>query len=248
MCSSDLTYHLMRQTERNPGLLTPEQAAMVIRGGTIPGLQDRRIHPGWASHILAESAAVSKYHSLFLRHHQTVVSGLWTDVSLTWSGTFSDGDETLAVADIATSSPQVPQNVFDFRSEWSRSVFDRPLRFSAVYTYDLSPLAGRLSSRSVAHWVFSGWKTSGSFEWQSGQPFTVVTGVDSGGSGVTGGWRPNILSQGTLRRDVASDDLRTFGAVNLFETPRTPSGTPLANSMPAGGNLDRKSTRLNSSH
>lgn len=237
------TYHLLRQTEYNPGILTAEQAAAVISGQTIPGVQQRRLHPEWASRATVESTAVSKYHALYVRHQQDLLDGLHSDVSLTWSSAFSDTDEALAVSDIVASSPQVPQNVFDYRSEWSRSVFDRPLRLSVLYSYDTSPLAGRLGSQSLAHQIFSGWKTSGSLEWQSGQPFTVVTGVDSGGSGVIGGWRPNLLPNGVLTPDPVSGDLRTFRANGLFETPRAANGNPLANSMPNGGNLGRNTLR-----
>ena len=234
------TYHLLRQGERNPGLLTAEQAAAVIGGGAIPSVQQRRLNPAWASRATLESTAVSKYHALFLRHQQSVVPGLTSDINLTWSGTFSDNDESLAVGDIVLSSPQLPQNVLDYRSEWSRSVFDRPLRVSSLLAYE--PAAKRSASPVLGH-LLAGWRFAGSAEWQSGQPFTVVTGVDSGGSGIPVAWRPDLLPGGSLLRDPVHGDLRTFKAINLLHTPRTAGGSPLASSMPEGGNLGRNTFR-----
>ena len=43
--------------------------------------------------------------------------------------------------------------------------------------------------------------------------------------------------------DPSSNDLRTFTTSEKFQTPRTANGTPLANSMPEGGNLGRNTYR-----
>ena len=91
--------------------------------------------------------------------------------------------------------------------------------------------------------MLSGWRVSVTGEWQSGQPFTVRTGVDSGGSGIPVAWRPDYNANGRLWPDAAENNLRTFRNDGVFVTPLTPGGLPLPNSMPAGGNLGRNTLR-----
>ncbi|HUR46507.1 MAG TPA: TonB-dependent receptor [Candidatus Saccharimonadales bacterium] len=237
------SYHLLRQSERNPGRLSPEQAETVKRGLAIASVQERRLNPARASRAIVESTAISKYHGAYLRHSQRFIRGLRSEVNFTWSGTFSDNDEPLAVGDIVLSSPQVPQNLSDYRTEWSRSVFDRPLRVSALFDYSLPKPNLAAAKLPFSNQLLAGWSLSGSAEWQSGQPFTIVTGVDSGGSGIAAGWRPDLLSGGSLAADPSSNDLRTFSTREKFKTPRTTNGSPLANSMPEGGNLGRNTYR-----
>jgi hypothetical protein len=88
---------------------------------------------------------------------------------------------------------------------------------------------------------------TGWHEWQSGQPFTIRTGIDSGGTGTTAPFRPNYNPNGILSMDPVTGNLRTFttpiNGTGIVVTPLTPSGSPLANSMPGGGNLGRNTFR-----
>jgi hypothetical protein len=102
---------------------------------------------------------------------------------------------------------------------------------------------------TLAKHLLAGWQISGFAEWQSGQPFTIRTGVDSGGSGVpssVSAWRPDLNLNGVLEKDPAEGNLRTFStpmdANGLFLTPLR-DGLPLANSMYNGGNLGRNTFR-----
>src|SRR5262249_31377745 len=151
-----------------------------------------------------------------------------------------DNDESLAATDITDSSPQVPQDYFNYRNEWSRSVFDRPHRFVIHYVYEL-PWFGN-SPAALRH-IFGGWQISGFTEYQSGQPFTIRTGVDSGGSGTAAPWRPNYNPGGTFAKDVVEGNLRTFSipinGSGIVVSPLTSGGLPLANSMSGGGSLGR---------
>jgi hypothetical protein len=234
------SYHQVRQGQGNPGLLMPAQAQTVIAGGAIPGLQARRVNPAWGSRILLESTALSEYHGMFVRLDKKFSNGLLFGANYTWSANFSDNDESLGVTDITNSSPQVPQDYFNYRNEWSRSVFDRPHRFVIHYVYEI-PWFGN-SPAALRH-IFGGWQVSGFTEYQSGQPFTIRTGVDSGGSGTTAPWRPNYNTAGTFAKDVVEGNLRTFSipisGSGIVVSPLTPGGLPLANSMSGGGSLGR---------
>jgi hypothetical protein len=243
--SGNRSYHLLRLGERNPGILTEEQAEQVRNSGSsraAPPLSQRRLNPNWGSRLTIESTALSQYHAAFLRLEQKTRQGLLFGVDYTWSSTHSDNDEPLAIADIVLSSPHAPQNFFDYKSEWSRSVFDRPHRLSLYYLFQLPEHGG---GGNLARLFLSGWQIGGFTEWQSGQPFTVTTGVDSGGSGFSFGWRPDYNPKGRIVLDPVTGDFRTLSTPNqdVFLTPRTVDGQPLANSMPRGGNLGRNTFR-----
>lgn len=251
------SYHLLRQGERNPGTLTEAQGRAVILGGTAPPLQGRRVNPAWGSRATIESTALGAYHAFFLRLDRKMANGLLLGANYTWSANFSDNDEPLPIGDIVLSSPQVPQNFFDYRNEWSRSAFDRPHRFVVHYLYEIPGFSLAGMANSFLKHIFSGWQISGFSEWQSGKPFTVQTGVDSGGSGVPVGWRPDYNPAGIITKDPAENDFRTFTvpvvggifispttlACDLSKNPNWGKCLPLANSMPFGGNLGRNTFR-----
>ncbi|MBI1955416.1 MAG: TonB-dependent receptor [Acidobacteria bacterium] len=237
------SYHLLRLGERNPGILTEEQ----VKTGKIPALQDRRLSPAWGARTTIESTALSEYHALFIRADRRMLSGLLFGASYAWSANFSDNDEPLGIGDIVLSSPWVPQDSFNYRNEWSRSVFDRPHRFVVHYSYEIPWLRSAGGYSPLLKHLFAGWRASGFTEWQSGQPFTVRTGVDSGGSGIPIGWRPDYNPNGIFEKDPVEGNLRTFKAPiaggGIFVTPLTAGKLPLVNSMPRGGNLGRNTFR-----
>jgi hypothetical protein len=242
------SYHLLRQSENNPAILSEGQAQTAINGGAIPSIRERRLNPSWGARATIESTALSEYHGLFTRIDRRMAGGLLVAANYTWSATFSDNDEPLAIGVINSSSPVLPQSYFDYRNDWSRSIFDRPHRITVQYSYDFPITRGYLRVPMLGY-LLADWKMSGYVEWQSGQPFTVRTGVDSGGSGVSTGlaaWRPDLNPDGIFRKDPVEGDLRTFSTpidgTGLFLTPLR-NGSPLPNSMPAGGNLGRNTLR-----
>lgn len=83
-------------------------------------------------------------------------------------------------------------------------------------------------------------------EAQSGQPFTILTGVDTYGVGSTAA-RPDYNPNGTLTLDPVSHDLRTFSTpLNGTGTAVThlgANGLPLANSQVRFGNLGKNTFR-----
>ena len=147
----------------------------------------------------------------------------------------------------ALSSPAVPQNFFDYKNEWSRSVFDRPHRFVIHYAYEIPWLDSPGANHPVLKHLLAGWHIAGFSEWQSGQPFTITTGVDSGGSGNPFPWRPDYNPNGQFSKDPVEGNLRTFRTPitgeGIVVTPLTAGGRPLPNSMPNGGNLGRNTFR-----
>jgi hypothetical protein len=248
--SGNRSYHLLRQGERNPALLTTDQAQAVLSGGTIPGVQQRRVNPNWGLRATIESTALGEYHALFVRFDRSLSRDLLVGGNYTWSANLSDADEALGIRDIVLSTPPVPQDYFNYRNEWSRSAFDVPHRIVFHYLYEIFPPTLQGPGEALWKRILGGWQISGFSEWQSGQPFTVRTGVDSGGSGVPGSvaaWRPNLNPSGVFSKDPVENNLRTFSTpidgTGVFVTPLTQDGLPLANSMPTGGNVGRNTFR-----
>src|SRR5262249_23170915 len=151
---------------------------------------------------------------------------------------------SLGVAAITNSSPQIPQNFFNFRPEWSRSVFDRPHRFVAHYIYEVPWFSS--SGLTKLRSVLGGWQISGSIEAQSGQPFTIRTGADTAGIGTATPARPNYNPNGIFKsnfngttgtvQETSGGGLRTFyipkDGTGIVTAPLTPTGNILINSMP----------------
>ncbi len=243
-------YHAIRQGQTNPGILTRAQADTVIASrnpAAIPGLQARRLNPAWGSRVSIESTAIGNYNSMFVRYDRKFNRGLLFGANYTWSANLSDNDESLGVAAITNSSSQVPQDYFNYRLDYARSVFDRPHRVVFHYNYDIPWFSKGAASAPVLKRIFGGWMITGFSEWQSGQPFTIRTGVDSGGTGTTGPFRPNYNPSGTITRDPTFGNLRTFttplDGTGIVVSPLTAGGVPLANSMPGGGNLGKNTFR-----
>lgn len=244
------SYHQLRQGQSNPGLLTADQAAKVIASGSsssIPGVQARRAVPAWGSRVSMESTGLANYNALYVRFDKKISDRLLLGANYTWSATFSDSDELLSIPDLLNSTPHVPQNYYNYKNDYSRSLFDRPQRMAVYYSYRLPWFTTGVAGRSVLGRVFQGWQMAGLSEWQSGQPFTVRTGVDSGGSGTAVPFRPNYNPGGIFAPDPVDGSLRTFvtpiDGSGIFVTPLTKAGAPLANSMSGGGTLGRNTFR-----
>lgn len=263
--SGNRSYHLIRQSQANPGILSEEKAAAVIAGCTALNLgtcQDpagfpaspSRLNPNWASRTLIETSGRASYNGAYLQFSGRTSWGLRFGTNYTWSTNLSDSEEFSndgpgsSDGGLASSSPQVPQDYLNLRNEWSRSVFDRPHRMTIYYNYDIPWF--RTSSAVLDH-VFRGWQLSGFTEVQSGQPFTIRMGVDALGAGTTASARPNYNPGGAITKDPSTGNLRTFviplDGTGIVTAPsvRSAAGavTFLRNSMPGGGSLGRNTFR-----
>ncbi|MBI2149381.1 MAG: TonB-dependent receptor [Acidobacteria bacterium] len=239
------SYHQIRQRDANPGVLTSEHAARAIATGNPnpPGFSIRRLNSAWGPRLLLETAAKAEYHAAYLKFDKRMSKGLLIGANYAWSANFSDNDEAFGGNDIVASSPQVPQDFFNYRSEWSRSAFDRPHRLAVHYIYEIPSLR----REPVVERIFGGWQIAGFTEFQSGQPFTIRTGVDTVGTlAAAFPGRPNYNPGGMLLKDTDTGDFRTFrtplDGTGIVVAPMGPNGI-LANSMPGGGNLGRNTFR-----
>ncbi|HUQ92666.1 MAG TPA: carboxypeptidase regulatory-like domain-containing protein [Bryobacteraceae bacterium] len=237
-------YHLTRRGDANPAVLTAAQAREAIGGGTIPPVSARRLNPAWGARAIVDPGASSYYNALFLRLDRRFARGLLVGANYTYSSNFTENDD------------EPPQSYSCFRCDYARSNLDRPSRLAVHYLYQIPWFAGGSKALRSA---CSGWQVTGLSEWQSGQPFTVTTGVDSVGSGVnllpmgspglfpTFTARPDYNAGGMYALDPVTGDWRSFttplDGTGLFVAPQRANGGILPNSMPSGGNLGRNTFR-----
>jgi hypothetical protein len=229
----------VNQLQANPAVLSEAQAALVrqtLNGASIPTTQARRVSPQFGPRTLIATTAKGEFHSLYGQFTRRLSDGLQFRTSYTFGKNFSNNDESLGVAAITAGSPQIPQDFNNIDAEWSLSAFDRTHRVVAAWLYE-TPAVGNAFVRQLT----GGWQVSGVYTAQSGQPFTIVTGVDSNGNG-GGGDRPNFDPSGTLTPDPQTGNLRTFTTSGMFLVPLGTNGLPLLNSL-GNGNLGRNTLR-----
>ena len=243
------SYHGINQGQANPSVLTDAQAAAVRAAGTvtaIPSTQSRRLFPQYGSRVLIASDAIGNYNAAYLKVDKRLSHGLMIGFNYTFSKNMSNNDESLGVGAITAGSPQIPQNFNDFHSEYGVSAFDRTHRYVVFFNYDLPWFRNGMLGGKAMRSVFGGWTLNGFSEAQSGQPFTLLTGVDSYGVGSTAA-RPDYLPGGTVTLDPVNHDWRTFttpfNGSGIVTTPLGPSGLPLASSQVRFGNLGRNTFR-----
>jgi hypothetical protein len=255
------SYHLIRQSQANPGVLSEAQAAAtnLCTFATYPacvGSAPARLNPSWGPRTTLEATGSASYNGVYVQANGRTRFGLRFGANYTWSKNLSDSEEfsndgaVSSDGGLSGSSPQIAQDFMNRRNEWSRSVFDRPHRVTFNYTYEIPWFR---SSPSALEHVFGGWQLSGFTELQSGQPFTIRLGVDALGNGQSQtSARPNYNEGGVLIPDPSTDNLRTFvipldgtGIVTAphVTNPSTGAITFLRNSTTTGGNLGRNTFR-----
>ena len=199
----------VRQLQMNPSLLSDAQAAAVRNRQAIPSVQARRVNPAAGARVLIGPGAQSTYNAAFVSLNKRLDRGLQFGISYTFSRNMSNNDESLGVGAITNSTPQAPQDTFQIFNEKSLSVFDRTHRLVANYIYEV-PSPGFAKDNGFLRQIFGGWQISGITTMQSGQPFTIVTGVDTNGNGSAVGDRPNFNPSGTITLDPVTGNFRTF--------------------------------------
>ena len=240
----------VNQLQNNPAVLTPAQIATVLstrNSNSIPSVQNRRLFPQFGGRVIIGGDAQATYNAGFLSVKRRFGNGFTFDVAYTFSKLMSNNDESLGVAAITGGSPQVPQDFGNYAAEKSLSVFDRKHRFVTNFLYEV-PAPGFIKRNAWSNALINGFQISGIVSYQSGQPFTILTGIDSNGNG-GGGDRPNFNPNGIFSLDPVTGNWRTFtsplvgGAFFVpLNGPNGLSGVPLANSL-GNGNLGKNTFR-----
>jgi len=178
-------------------------------------LQGRRFaNQGFTTGAITEEAGVgsSTYHGGSVELLHRFSQGLMLRANYTFSKTMDD-----ATNDLNTSAvnPRRPVDSYNLRDEWARSALDVRHKFALTWLYDLP---GLQSNYRALRAVTNGWQWTGSYLFQSGQPVTIISGVDSNGNGDAAGDRSILNPSGVegvgtvsnaVCRDPASGTTRT---------------------------------------
>jgi hypothetical protein len=176
--------NLIRQRVVNPVFCCPRETVISPTGASVFRRHGDPQQTGAITSLEAE--AKSEFHSGQFSIEKRFSSGNSFSAAYTLSRFYDDGSEALATG---TPTLQRPQNNFDFDAEWSRSAFDRPHRLTVTGLYQI-PF--RKEQQGVVGRALGGWTVSAVWAIQSGQPFTIITGVDSNGDGDPANDRPDI--------------------------------------------------------
>src|SRR5262249_16267901 len=162
-------------------VLPPHQATQVRAGQSIPSAQQRRLFPQFGSRGVTTTDGNSNYNAGYVSLNKRLSRGLQVGASYTFSKVLSVTDETLAVPNLP-GNVGIVQDYANVRADYGPSLFDRRHRFVANYLYEIPWFKSDLAQNPIVKGIFSGWQISGVTVLQSGQPFGIVTGVDTNGN------------------------------------------------------------------
>jgi hypothetical protein len=174
----------------------------------VPRINERRPDPRFGTNSIVSNDASSWYHGLQVQWEKAFSSGIWMDVSYTWSKAIDDTSEATFVG-AGDTNALGPDKAFGR----GLSRFHTPHRFTFNGTWRLPIFRDR---KDLVGSVLGGWQLSAIVKIAHGTPFTVI---DTGGGDLNfdafSENRPVILDPSILGTDV--DDIGT----SLQDLPRS---------------------------
>jgi hypothetical protein len=132
----------------------------------------------------------STYHGGAVEFLHRFSHGLLLRANYTFAKTMDNSTNDLNSSAV---NPRRPQDSYNLRNEWARSALDVTHKVAITWLYNLpSP---NWNNR-FAHGAASGWEWAGSYLFQSGQPVTIQSGVDSNGNQDAAGDRAILNPRG----------------------------------------------------
>jgi hypothetical protein len=126
---------------------------------------------------LASPVGASVYHGGAAEFTHRLNRSWYARANYTYSKTMDDSTNDLFTSLV---NPRRPQDSYDLASEWARSALDVRHKVAIVFLYDTPRVDG---NHHLVERILNGWTVSGSYLFQSGQPITIQSGVDSIGNG-----------------------------------------------------------------
>lgn len=143
---------------------------------TTPGVNARPLASnGFATNLTSyQFAGASQYDAASVSVTRQFTQGLSFNWAYTWSTTIDDSTVELNSSAI---NPRRAQDFFNLRAERGRSALDIPHRFASSFSYDVAYFEA--ANNKVLRYAFGGWQVHGILQAQTGQPITVLSGIDS---------------------------------------------------------------------
>ncbi len=156
--------------------------------------------------------AISWYNSAQFSFSKRMSRGLQFDANYTWSRLLDEQDSS---GWGSRDGGQVYQNAHNPRANYGPSNFDIPHMFKGDFTYQLPFGKGRtyMNRSGVLDAVLGGWQLSTIFVFESGRPFTFVTGTANTTGSLSGGngyqTYPNVVADPTLSNQTVRNWFNT---------------------------------------
>ncbi len=148
-------------------------AVNVARPDPLSGLYTVIGNFGRSRYHSAQFAASKRFSPTFTLHAAYTFSRFRDQVSEPLATTFA--------------TPIFPQDFDNLDAEWGPSLYDRPHRLVVSYVIPLG-----FTRWGGPRWLVQGWQVAGVTTVQSGQPFTVLNGVDSNADNQSGNDRVDL--------------------------------------------------------
>ncbi len=150
-----------------------------------------RPNPQFSSIFYQDAGGDSYYHGLFVAMHRRYEQGLTLGLSYTFSKSIDDMsvDPTGATTGggLSTSSfSRTPTDVHNFRLDRALSDFNNTHVLLVNMLYDFPLGHGRRFLASASNWlneIVGGWSLTGIFSYQSGEPYTINSGIRTANGG-----------------------------------------------------------------
>ena len=169
------------------------------------GINGVRPNPLFDKIIQDISGANSVYNSFIAGIDKRFSKGFSIGANYTWAKSL---DWASNLSDLDTINVVNPYNLRAYRA---RSDYDVPHRFVLNYVWQLpSPHSGALRQ------IFGGWQTSGIWNWQSGFPLSVSSGVDNSAS-FTGNDLADVLATPFLTDGSRGQKIRKWFSTEAFK-------------------------------
>lgn len=166
---------------------------------------------------LRANRAESDYHSMQVSVDKRLSRGVSAGLHFTWSSFIDTASELF---NPSGGEVAVAQNSFDLKADRARSTYDRPLRLSGNFVYELPWFNDQ---RGVIGHLLGGWQLNSFFTFQSGAPFTPLNGADPTGAlnGIDGLVGNAIRANSIAPLPTASaEELFQLGGSNFFRALR----------------------------
>lgn len=199
--------YLQLGIQENPAIFRP--------GATVGDTQARRIYPNFGPVSRTDAAGNSHYHAFQWNLEKRFSRGFSILTNYTWSKTVDDLDA---------------RNPFNRSAGRGLATEDLAHNFKFSNIWDLP----RLNVTGAADKILNGWQVNSILVWQSGFPFSVVSGRDNSFSGV-GSDRADFLGG---RAKLSADRPRGEKILQWFDTSKF-----TANAIGTFGNSGRNILR-----
>jgi hypothetical protein len=167
------------------------------------GINGVRPNPDFDKIIQDIAGANSIYNSLIVAADKRFSKGFSVGASYTWGKSL---DWASNLSDLDTVNVINPYSYAAYRAV---SDYNVPHRFVLHYVWQLPSPKG-----SLRH-VFGGWQTTGIWNWQSGFPLSISSGVDNSGSFV-GSDLADVVSQPSLISGSRGDKIAKWFTTGAF--------------------------------